>query len=479
MAYEKSTAMSARVNRLRRRTPALRALALVTSFALALAGMPMRAQAQGNLPLIRDAEIEQLLREYTAPILRAAGLAQQNVHVVIINDRAFNAFVVDGRRIFVNVGALMEAKTPNEIIGILAHETGHIAGGHLARLRDELRNAQTAAIIAMLIGVGATLAGSRMGPNSGGANIGAAALNAPQSVIQRTLLSYVRAQEEQADKAGVKFLTATGQSPKGMYETFKRFADKIEFQTKYIDPYLQTHPMPKERMEALAEIAKTSPYWDKKDPPELQARHDMMRAKLSGYLERPDTVARRYPASDTSLPARYARAISAYRYGEVRSAASQIDALIQSHPNNPYFHEVKGQALLESGHPAEAVGPLRRAAALAPDATLIRIMLAQALVATNDVKSANEAIPLLRTAVAREPEMADGYSQLAMAYGRKGDLAEADLAAAQAAFASGDYRTARDLATRAKTRFPTGSPGWVRADDIVTYKPPPGATRHN
>jgi predicted Zn-dependent protease len=480
MGYGQSIAMSARVNRPRRPTPALRALALVTACALALAGFPPRAPAQGTggLPLIRDAEIEQLLREYTAPILRAAGLAQQNVHVVIINDRAFNAFVVDGRRIFVNVGALLDAKTPNEIIGVLAHETGHIAGGHLARLRDELRNAQTAAIIAMLIGVGATLAGSKMGPNSGGANIGAAALNAPQSVIQRTLLSYVRAQEEQADKGGVKFLTATGQSPKGMYETFKRFADKIEFQTTFIDPYLQTHPMPKERMEALAEIAKTSPYWDKKDPPELQARHDMMRAKLSGYLERPDTVARRYPASDTTLPARYARAISAVRYGDVRSALGQIDALIHGNPNNPYFYEVKGQALLEGGHPAEAVGPLRRAAALAPNAVLIRIMLAQALVATNDVKSADEAIPLLRTAVSREPEMADGYSQLAMAYGRKGDLAEADLAAAQAAFASGDYRTARDLATRAKTRFPTGSPGWVRADDIVTYKPPPG-TRHN
>src|SRR5262249_18726489 len=211
---------------------------------------------------------------------------------------------------------------------------------------------------------------------------------------------------------------------------------------------------------------------------ELQARHDLMRAKLSGFLERPDTVARRYPASDTSLPARYARAISAYRYGDIRSAMTQLDALIQSQPNNPYFHEVNGQPLLQGGHPAEALPPLRRAAALAPDQVLIRITLAQALVATNEVKAADEAIPLLRTAVTREPEMADGFSQLAMAYGRKGDLAEADLAAAQAAFATGDFRTARDLATRAKTRFPTGSPGWVRADDITTYKPPPG-TRHN
>ncbi len=463
----------ARVNRPPRRTPAWRALAIVTSCALAFAGMPARVQAQGSLPLIRDAEIEQLLRDYTAPILRAAGLAQQNVHVVIINDRAFNAFVVDGRRIFVNVGALMDAKTPNEIIGVLAHESGHIAGGHLSRLREELAHAQTAAIVAMLIGIGATLAGSRS--SSGAGSIGVATMNSSQSVIQRTLLSYVRAQEEQADKAGVKFLTMTQQSPKGMYETFKRFADKIEFQTKYIDPYLQTHPMPKERMDALAEIAKSSPYWDKKDPPELQARHDLMRAKLSGFLERPDTVLHRYPPSDTSLPARYARAISAYRYGDLHAAIAQMDALIQSQPQNPYLHEVKGQALLENGRPADAIAPLRRAVTLAPDAVLIRITLAQALVATKNVKAADEAIPLLRTAVTREPEMADGYTQLAMAYGRKGDLAEADLAAAQAAFANGDFRTARDLATRAKTRFPTGSPGWVRADDITTYKPP----RHN
>ncbi|HML13442.1 MAG TPA: M48 family metalloprotease [Xanthobacteraceae bacterium] len=468
--------MTASVSRPRRRAPGLRAVALATACALALAGMPTRAPAQANLPIIRDAEIEQLLRDYTAPILRAAGLAQQNVRIVIINDRAFNAFVVDGRRIFINVGALIDAKTPNEIIGVLAHESGHIAGGHLNRLREELANAQTAAIVAMLVGIGATIAGAHS--SSGAGSIGAAAMNAPQSVIERTLLSYVRAQEEQADKAGVKFLTMTQQSPKGMYDTFKRFADKIEFQTKYIDPYLQTHPMPKERMEALEQLVKTNPYWDKKDPPELQARHDLMRAKLSGFLERPDTVARRYPLSDTSLPARYARAISAYRFGDIRSALPQMDALIQTQPNNPYFYEIKGQALLESGRPAEAVAPLRRAAALAPNAVLIRITLAQALIATNEVKAADEAIPLLRTAVTREPEMADGYSQLAMAYGRKGDLAEADLAAAQAAFATGDYRTARDLATRAKTRFPTGSPGWVRADDIATYKPPPG-TRHN
>ena len=182
--------------------------------------------------------------------------------------------------------------------------------------------------------------------------------------------------------------------------------------------------------------------------------------------------------SDTSLAARYARAIVAYKHSDLRSALAQIEALVQVQPNNPYFLELKGQALMENGRPAEALVPLRRAAALSPHATLIEILLAQALVATTEPKNAAEAIPLLRVAVTREPDMPEGYSQLAMAYGQKGDLAEADLAAAQAAFARGEFKTARDLAGRAKTRFPTGSPGWVRADDIVTYKPPARASRN-
>jgi predicted Zn-dependent protease len=460
-----------RLNSLRPGTPASRAVAVLAALAVAGAAAPARAQGLQGLPIIRDAETEQLLREYTAPILRAAGLAQQDVRVVIINDRSFNAFVVDGRRIFVNVGALMESKTPNQIIGVFAHETGHIAGGHMARLRQELANAQTSSIIAMLLGVGAMVAGSRSG-STNASQIGLAAAMGPQSMIQRSLLSYVRAQEEQADRAGVKFLNATGQSAKGMYETFKRFAEQTLVSARYTDPYLQSHPMPKERMAALEELVKNSPHWEKKDPPELQQRHDLMRAKLSGFIERPDTVMRRYPPSDTSLPARYARAIVAYRHADLRDAIAQIDGLIAAQPHNPYFYELKGQALMENGRAADAIGPLRHAASLAHEAILVRVLLAQALVATNDTHHAEEAIPLLRTAMTREPEMPDVYSQLAMAYGRKGEYAEADLASAQAAFARGDVKTAKELAARAKTRFPTGSPGWVKADDIVTLKMP-------
>ncbi|MFL4968035.1 MAG: M48 family metalloprotease [Xanthobacteraceae bacterium] len=454
--------------------PAARAVAILTAVGLAAASSPVRAQPRPEnvgVPLIRDAEIEQLLRDYTTPILRAAGLGPQNVQVVIINNRAFNAFVMDGRRIFVNSGALFDSTTPNQIIGVLAHESGHIAGGHLAKMRQEMANAQTQMILATVLGLGAVVAGAKTGAGQAASQIGMAALTGPQEMIRRSLLSYVRAQEEQADKAGVKFLAATGQSAKGMYDTFRRFADQTMFTARGVDPYVQSHPMPAERVRALEEVARTSPYWDKKDPSELQLRHDMMRAKLAGFMDRPDTITRRYPTSDASLPARYARAISAYRFSDLRNAIGQIDALIAAQPNNPYFHELKGQALMESGRGAEAVAPLRRAAALAPHAQLIRALLAQALVSTHDAKHADEAIAILRDVLIHEKELVSGYRELAMAHGQKGDLAQADLASAQASFASGDFKTARELAARAKTRLPTGSPGWVKADDIATYRP--------
>ncbi|WP_349644688.1 MULTISPECIES: M48 family metalloprotease [unclassified Bradyrhizobium] len=445
----------------------------MTAAALACSVLPARAQDAKGPPTLRDAEIEQLLRDYTRPILRTAGLEKQNIQVVIINDRSFNAFVADGRRIFVNYGALLDAQTPNQIIGVLAHETGHLAGGHLAKLREQLAQAQTQMIIAMLLGVGAMVAGAKSN-SSGASQIGAAAISAPQEAIRRNLLSYQRQQEENADRAGVKFLNATGQSAKGMYDTFKRFADQTLFSSQGSDPYLMSHPMPAERVAALEQLARSSPYWDKKDDAALQLRHDLMRAKIAGFMDRPDTVSRKYPPSNTSLPARYARAISTYRHGDLRMALAMIDDLIREQPNNPYFHELRGQALLEGGRPAEAIAPLRKAVQISGNSALIEMLLGQALVASDNKAYADEAIAILRAALTREPEAPIGYTQLAMAYGRKGNYAEADLASAQAAFLRGDNKTARELATRAKTRFAVGTPGWVKADDIVSAKPLPG-----
>jgi predicted Zn-dependent protease len=461
---------------LRKRTSGLTAVTVALALALSpLASVRAEDHENKGPPVLRDTETEQLLREYTRPILRVAGLEKQNIQMVIINDPSFNAFVADGRRIFVNYGAILKSETPNQIIGVLAHETGHLAGGHLAKLREQLAQAQTQMIIAMLLGAGAMVAGARSGnPNSGMANVGAAAIAGPQEMIRRSLLSYQRQQEENADRAGVKFLTATGQSAKGMYETFKRFTDESLFAAHGADPYLQSHPMPAERVAALEGLARASPYWDKKDDPALQLRHEMVRAKISAFMERQDTVYRRYPLSNTSLPARYARAITTYLHGDLNNALTQIDGLIQAQPNNAYLFELRGQALLEGGRPKEAIAPLHKALQLSNNAPLIEMLLGQALVATDNKAYTDEAITILRAAVARENEAPLGFSQLAMAYGRKGDYAEADLASAQAAYLRGDNKTARELASRAKTRFAVGTPGWVKADDIVSAKPLPG-----
>ena len=415
------------------------------------------------------------MRDYTRPILRAAGMEKQNIQMVIINESAFNAFVADGRRIFVNYGAMMQSETPNQIIGVMAHETGHLAGGHLSKLREQLAAAQTQMIIAMLLGAGALVAGARGGnANSGLANAGAAAISAPQEVIRRTLLSYVRQQEENADRAGVKFLTATGQSAKGMYETFKRFTNESLFAARGADPYVMSHPMPAERVEALEGLARSSPYWDKKDDPALQLRHDMVRAKISAFMERQDTVYRRYPLSSETCRRDMPAPSPPIGMAICAAPSPRSTALIQLQPANPYFYELRGQALLEGGKPAEAIVPLRKAVQLSNNAPLIEMLLGQALVGTNNNAHTEEAIAILRAAVARETEAPIGYTQLAMAYGRKGDLAQADLASAQAAFLRGDNKTARDLASRAKTRFAIGTPGWVKADDIVSAKPLPG-----
>ncbi|GGF83038.1 hypothetical protein GCM10007301_48970 [Azorhizobium oxalatiphilum] len=433
---------------------------------------PAFAQApQGKgLPVIRDTEIENLLKDYTRPILRVAKLSQQNIEVVLINDRAFNAFVADGRRIFVNTGALVDATTPNQIIGVLAHETGHIAGGHLARRREQLAGAQTMAIVAMMLAAGGVAAGAASGNNMG--NAAAGAIIAPQEMIRRSLLSYQREEEQAADRAAVTYLNATKQSAKGMLETFERFQNDQLFISQRIDPYLLSHPMARERIAALETLAKASPYFNAKDSPELQHRHDMMRAKLVGFQERPDGVARRYPPTDQSLPAQYARAISAYRFGNMSAAVAQIDALIAKEPGNPYFPELKGQALLESGRAAEALPPLRKAVSMTDGAPLIRAMLGQALVETGNAAYMDEAIRELQQATQRDPGSPGGWRALAKAYGMKNNRPAADLASAQASLITGDFRTAQMLAARAKQTLPPNSPGWLRADDILNSKPP-------
>jgi predicted Zn-dependent protease len=261
-----------------------------------------------------------------------------------------------------------------------------------------------------------------------------------------------------------------------MVVTFERFADQQLFSAQYMDPYAQTHPMARDRLEQLETSARASRYWDAADDPGLQLRHDMMRAKLSAFTESPTAVGRRYPRSDDSLPAQYARAVVAYRTGDARSAVRTIDALIARVPNYAYFHELKGQALFESGQARAAIAPLRQAVALAEHAGLIQIMLGGAELSTDDNALLDDAVANLRAGLRDEPLASIGYRYLAMAYQRQGKVADAELATAEGHLIDGDIKTAKAFAQRARAKFPTGSPGWLKADDIISYQSHTGST---
>ena len=426
------------------------------------------ARADDELAFIRDAEIEGLMRIYTRDIFRVAGLSPGAVHVYLINNSTINAFVAEGQRIFIHTGLLEQAKTPNEVIGVLAHETGHIAGGHLARRDNALAKASNMAIASALLGA-AAIVGAAMTGNGSATQAGQALIMGGQSMAQRSVLAYARAQEASADQAGVSFLGKTGQSGKGMLDLFQTLANQSIASTRYVSPYLLTHPMPLDRIRTLEELVKNSPYYDKPDPPALVLRHQLMQAKLFGFLNPAQLVYQKYPTSDRSLPARYARAIAAFRIGDLPNAMPEIDSLIAEVPKDPYFWELKGQALLEGGRPAEAIAPLRQAVQLLPNNGLLNLLLAQALVGTERPDDAKAALAVLKVVQRAEPTMSRVHILRAQAQARLGNFALAELSTAEAAAMKGDKKLATEKAQRALKSFPEGSPEWLKANDILNY----------
>jgi len=424
--------------------------------------------------LIRDAEIEELMQDYSRPILDAAGLGSQNINIHLVNSKSFNAFVVDGRNMFIHVGAIMQASTPNQLIGVIAHETGHIAGGHLSRLRGLMQRAQSASLMLQLLSIAAMVGGAVAGADADVGQAGQALMLGGQTALMNTIMAYRRAEEYAADQAAVTFLNRTKQSGRGMLETFRFFAERESVAANVVNPYSRTHPISRDRIQQLEKIVKESPYYDRRDPPELQKRHNLARAKLEAFMNQsnPQVVFNKFPQSDKSLPARYARAIARNFAAGIEKALPEINGLIKTQQDNPYFHELKGQFLLNSGQVSRAIPPLKKAVKLAPDAGLIRIMLAQALLAEGEKASVKPAVNHLRKALVTENKSAKGYRQLAIAYGRLGRIADAELASAQAYFYEGKLKLAKEQAKRAKAGFPPHSASWVKADDILKFEPP-------
>ncbi len=421
-----------------------------------------------SLPLIRDAEIEGLLRLYSKPIFQAAGLNPSAVRVYIINNDKINAFVAGGQRLFIHTGLLTRTQTPNEVIGVLAHETGHIAGGHLARMGIELDRASVQSIIGALIGVAAVVGGAAAG-QSGASQAGQGILIGSQGLAQRNLLSYQRGMEASADQAALKYLKATEQSPKGMLTLFQTLANESLASLENADPYLLSHPMPLERIRNLELDAQKSKFFDREDSPQLLLRHQLMQAKLAGFMQSPQFVFQRYPSKDKSLPSRYARSIAMFRKGDTKNAIPLIDSLIQEVPEDPYFWELKGQALLEGGAPAKAIAPLRQANKLLPNSGLIQILYAQALIATENRANIRQALNLLTLAKKTERDSVEIYKYSALAYGFLNDVPRAELATAEAAMIQGDTALAAEKAKRVIGQFKHGTPEWIRANDILNF----------
>lgn len=445
-----------------RRAHAVTSLAAAAFIAFLCLCSAIRPAAAQGIPLIRDTEIENLLNDYARPIFRAAGLGEGRVAVRIVRSEIFNAFVLDGRNVFVHTGALMQSDTPNQIIGVIAHEAGHIAGGHMAALRSRIARDQTKALLMRILGLGVAIA-------TGAGE----AVFAGEELIIRSLLAERRSQEAAADQAALRYLNATRQSGRGMLETFERFAQQEFVSDAHKDPFVRSHPVATDRLARLRTLVESSPYYNVKDPPQLQLRHDMMRAKLAGYLERPQVVFNRYPRSDNSLPARYARAIATFMQGgpqALPSALAQVDALIREKPDNPYFYELKGDFLTRAGRPQEAIAPLRQALKLSNGASLIRVALASALLASNNPGVVQEAVDHLRKSVV-EDENPRAFRSLGDAYYRLGRQAQADAAIAQAYFLEGNIKQAQTFAQRAKRALRQGSPTWLKMDDIINYKP--------
>ena len=448
---------------------ALNRMAAIAVAALLLLAVssPATSQSSGSR-LIRDAEIEGLMRLYTRPIFKAAGINPKSVKVYLIADPRINAFVAGGQRIFVHTGLITQAKTPNEVIGVLAHETGHIAGGHLTRMGVELERASVTSIIGMLAGIAAVAGGIAAG-NDEAAKAGQGVMIGSQGLAQRNFFAYQRGMESSADQAALKYLTATGQSAKGMINLFEKLSRQSIATLRNVDPYILSHPMPLERIRNLENAASKARGFDSADPPELVLRHELAQAKLMGFMESAQAVMRRYPRTDMSLPARYARAIASFRRGDIANAMPVIDSLVEDLPQNPYFWELKGQALLENGRALEAVAPLQEAVRLLPNNGLIQLLLAQALIDTESKSNALAALKLLHKAQRSEGGLPAIFKYMARAYGLTGELGKAELATAEAAMLQGDKKLALQKAKLAQGRFKTGTPEWTRANDILNF----------
>lgn len=413
------------------------------------------AQAQ----LLRDAEIEQFLADYSLPIFEAAGLPSESVGIHLIGDPTPNAFVTNGLNMYIHTGLITMADSPNQIQGVIAHETGHLAGGHQQRGYDAMQMASRPMMLSMVLGTVTALAGD---PNAG-----MAIMQLGQHVGTQEYLSYSRGQESSADQASITYLEQVGASGSGIIEFFGKLRNRQLIREYAINPYFLTHPMANSRMTALSSRAEDADHWNATDSDENVERLKLIQAKINGFMQDPHTTLRQYPLADQSDAAHYARAVAYYRGAQLDEGLKEIQTLIDAHPENPFYQELKGQMLFEHGRARDSIEPHRRSTELAPQYALLKVNLARAKAATGDRTEVEAAVPILKSALNIEPRNSFGWTELARIYSALGDDTMAALATAEAYYAVGNLPEAHRFATRAAQILPKDTPEWRQASDIV------------
>jgi predicted Zn-dependent protease len=434
----------------------------------ALAPMAPAAQAQSNpesmgIPLIRDTEIEAILKADVTPIWKAAGIDPNDAQIHIVGDKTLNAFVAGGQHLFLNAGLIMRTKNPNELMGVMAHETGHMAGGHLARSDELQKGAMATFLVTMGLGLLAALSKS---PDAGAAGAGLMYSAGYFAALQ--MAGYTRIQESSADQAAATFLEKAGVSGRGLVDFFNNLSYDEVFGNARQNQFLYDHPLTQDRISSLRQRVEPAAHYNMVDTPEAMAQHRIMVAKLKAFINYPEQTYMDYPETDTSFPARYARAIAHYKALETDKALKLIDDLIADQPKDAYLYELKGQALFESGRTQEAIAPWRQAVALAPTAPLLKVLLAQALIAQKGDGSIDEALVALNGAIeAEKGEDSMAWYLAAQAYDRKKMDGMARLCSAEQNFHLGQWPAARDFAMRARGLLTANTPEWRKANDII------------
>ena len=407
--------------------------------------------------ILRDAEIERTLKIITLPLLENTKIDQQNFKVLVINDSSMNAFVTSGQYIFIHYGLINKMETVEQLQSVIAHEIGHITGGHYIQRTSDIESARTLAGIGMILSAAAGLV-------SGDSNIAIGLAAGSQSASKRNFLKHSRTQEASADQAGIKLMAAANINPHAALEVLEIFKGQELLTAKRQDPYIQTHPLNSQRISSIQKSLKTLNFKKNEKDKNIDYMYNRMRAKFKGFTEKPFRALQTTNIKKNDELNLYTRAIAYHRLPDLNLAQKEMDKLLELKPNDPYYNELKAQFLLETGNPNEAIKYYNRALELEPNELLFNVGLSRAL---NSIGKYKSTIKILKNIYDKDPRNGRLLRELAIAYSQNGELGWASLLTAERYALYGKFNDALLHAKRAQSILVPGTIAWLKVEDLI------------